>query len=93
MEFHDRNGCREININGECNCPKNRNDTCCGVIEVINDMREVKAIVGPPKFPPPSSGDGSGGGGGGGSSSEGGDGSGSGGDDEDGSGSDGRDWD
>ena len=41
------------------------------LMEVKNDMREVKAVVGPPKFPPPSSTSGSGG--------EGGDGSGSGG--------------
>ena len=38
-------------------------------MEVKNDIREVKAIVGPPKFPPPSSN--------GGSGDEGGDGSGS----------------
>ena len=40
-------------------------------MEVKNDVREVKAVVGPPKFPPPSLTSGSGG--------EGGDGSGSGG--------------
>ena len=40
-------------------------------MKVKNDMKEVKAVVGPPKFPPPSLTSGSGG--------EGGDGSGSGG--------------
>ena len=63
------------------------------LMEAKNDLREVKAIVSPPKFPPPSSGSGSGSGGGGrgGNGSEGGNGSGSGGDGEDGSGSDGHD--
>ena len=55
------------------------------LMEVKNDLKEVKAIVHPPKFPPPSFGGGNGG--------KGGDGSGSGGDDGDGSGDDGNDWD
>ena len=52
-------------------------------MEVKNDVREVKGVISPPKFPPPSFGGGSsnGNGDGGGSGSEGGDGSGSGGDD------------
>ena len=41
------------------------------LMEVKNDIREVKAIVGPPKFPPPSSNGGSGGEGGDGSGSNG----------------------
>ena len=79
------------------------------LMEVKNDPRGVKAVICPPKFPPPSSssangsegGDGSGNGGddkdgsgsGSGNGSEGGDGSGSGGDDGDGSGGDGNGWD
>ena len=55
------------------------------LMKVKNDLREVKAIVRPPKFPPPSSSSGSGGGG------ERGDDSDSGNDGEDGSGDDGED--
>ena len=57
------------------------------LMEVKNDLREVKSVVHPPKFQPPSSG----GGDGGGSGNEGGDGSG--GEGEDDSGSDGNSWD
>ena len=53
-------------------------------MEVKNDIREVKAIVGPPKFAPPSSDSGSRGGDRGGSGGEGGD------DSDSGSGSDGN---
>ena len=57
------------------------------LMEVKNDMRMVKAIVGPPKFEPPSSDSGSRGGDRGGSGGEGGD------DSDSGSGNDGNGWD
>ena len=73
------------------------------LMEVKNDLKGVKVVIRPPKFPPPSSssangsegGDGSGSGGDDkdGNGSEGGDGSGSGSDDGDGSGGDGNSWD
>ena len=73
------------------------------LMEVKNDLKEVKAIICPPKFPPQSFGGGSGSGSGGegedgsgiGSDSgdEGGDGSGSGNDDCDDSSGDGNSWD